>query len=195
MSSFENDLRFGIIKEDGSMDMVFSANDTSCKNLVKLSSNEKVDYISDFYETIKEETYQKHDNNDKHLFYLKQYLKNNFNQEFEQLGVNPQLIQDDLLLYYYLSCLNNVILINSSEHMNIIVTPNNGINGCQFQRLNDIQNLFTYESTTWSLANNMHIETFQEDGKTYGMLNIGETHDGNLKSVISVLEVKNSKQK
>ena len=38
MSSFENDLRFGIIKEDGSMDMVFSANDTSCKNLVKLSS-------------------------------------------------------------------------------------------------------------------------------------------------------------
>lgn len=185
MNNLENDFRIGIIKKDGCADIIFSSNEKECKNICHLDNNDNKISIQLFYDEIKDKTYKENDNNDKHLFYLKDYLKTNFVDEFKNIGVNPQMINDDLLLYYYLSSLGNVLVINSSEHINILITPSsNGITGKQFNQLENFITLFD-NNTTWAHVPNMHIETFEQNGHKYGTLEVGDVVEGDFNAAIN----------
>ena len=57
MTNIENDFRIGIIKEDGTTDFIFSADDCSIKNFFSLENNSDITKVVDFYESIKDSTY------------------------------------------------------------------------------------------------------------------------------------------
>ena len=195
MNSLDNDFRIGIIRKDGKVDIIFSADDESCKNSILLESYEDIEKAESFYNEIASSTYKKGKGGDKHLFYLKQYLEKNFIEEFQNMNVNPQSISDDLLLYYYLSTINNIVFVNSSEHINILISPSAGISKEQENRLNDIQKVFINDLDRWASTNDMHIETFKENGQVFGTLELGQIVEGDFKTVISSLKNTNRKTK
>lgn len=184
MNNLENDIRIILIDENGNVDVIFSSDDESNKNTFKLNNIEDISKIYEYYNNIKNSVYKKNDNNDKHLFYLKQHINDNLKEEFNNIGVNANNINDDLLLYYYLSTLNYTVIINSSEHINIMVTSKNGISNNSENRLDDLKEIFN-DNILWNLASNMHIEVFEENGFKYGALEVGETIDGKYEDVIN----------
>ena len=176
-----NDLRLILIDKEGKIDIIFSADDQSNKNSISLETNKSINSLFKEYELFKNNTYKKDDFGDKHLFYLKQYINDN---NINVPGVDN--IKDDLLLYYYMAINGYLIIVNSSEHMNIIITPNGDINDEQKRRLIELKDFFT-DDIVFSYVNNMHIERFESNGKTYGTLDIGETKEGNYKSILENL--------
>ncbi len=86
-------------------------------------------------------------------------------------------------------------MVNSSEHVNLLITPYNGITKIQSNRLDSINLLFKDSSTLWCLANSMHIETFQENGQTFGMLEIGDTITDSFDKIVKKIQVNSSKAK
>ena len=171
------------------MDVIFSSNDESNKNTCKLNSTDDINLINQYHNEIKNTVYTNDDNNDKHLFYLKQHIKDNMEEEFKKIRINPDIINDDLLLYYYMSTMNYVILVNSSEHINIMVIPSSGISNEQLNRINDLKDIFP-NNINWCLSNDMHIETFESDGKKYGTLEVGNVIEGKYEDVIDEYENK-----
>lgn len=184
MNNLMNDLRIMLIKDNGEIDIIFSSNDESNKNTCKINNDDDIDKMNDYYNQIKDNVYNKGDNKDKHLFYLKQHIKDNLEEQFKNIGVNPQNINDDLLLYYYMSTMNYVVLVNSSEHINIMVVPSNGLSNNQENRLNDLKGIFP-NNIMWCLAHEMHIEVFEDNGHKYGTLELGDVIEGEYESVIS----------
>lgn len=189
MNNLCNDIRIMIIKDNGSMDVIFSSNDESNKNTCKLNSTDDINFINQYHNEIKNTVYTNDDNNDKHLFYLKQHIKDNMEEEFKKVRINPDIINDDLLLYYYISTMNYVILVNSSEHINIMIIPSSGISNEQLNRINDLKDIFP-NNINWCLSNDMHIETFESDGKKYGTLEVGNVIEGMYEDVIDEYENK-----
>lgn len=183
MNNLCNDIRIMLIKDNGSMDIIFSSNDESNKNTCKLNRTDDINLINQYHNEIKNTVYTKNDNNDKHLFYLKQHIKDNMEEEFKKVRINPDIINDDLLLYYYISTMNYVILVNSFEHINIMVIPSFGISNEQLNRINDLKDIFP-NNINWCLSNEMHIETFESDGKKYGTLEVGNVIEGKYEDVI-----------
>lgn len=183
MNNILKDLRIIVIKEDGSSDFIFSSNDQSNKNILYLNPSDSAEKILDYYESIKNKTYKKNNFNDKHLFYLKQYINNN------NIDINDS--NDDLMLYYNMSLLGNALLINSGEHNNIFIVPSKGVTEEQKNRFQDLC-LIIPNNIKWEYAPNMHIETFKENDLTYGMLDIGETY---LDTFNNIIENHNEKMK
>lgn len=180
------DLRIIIIKRNGNMVVIFSDENNECNNFIETNS---VEEVKKYYNKIKNRVYKNNDAKDKHLFYLKDYLKNNFIEEFSNISINPQSINDDLLLYYFLSEFGNAVMVNSSEHINIAIIPNSGLSYEQSYGIKEIDNLFV-ESAKWEIANNMHFEIIEENGQKYKVLDVGETVQGNLKCLIEEQENK-----
>lgn len=170
------DLRIIIIKQNGNMVVIFSCENNECDNVIE---TDNVEEIKNYYDQIKDKVYKKKDSKDKHLFYLKDYLKNNFVEEFSSIGINPQNSDDDVLLYFLLSEFGNVILINSSEHVNLAIAPNVGLNNEQLSCIKNVDSLFD-ASTMWQIEDNMHFEIIEENGKKYKVLDYGDTVEGNL---------------
>ena len=85
--------------------------------------------------------------------------------------------------------MNYVILVNSSEHINIMVIPSSGISNEQLNRINDLKDIFP-NNINWCLSNDMHIETFESDGKKYGTLEVGNVIEGKYEDVIDEYENK-----
>ena len=177
-----DDLRIILIDKDGEMDVIFSADDQSNKNTIHLSSNENINNIENGYELLKDSTYKKDDFADKHIFYLKQHIKE------KNINIYSDT-NDDLLLYYNMSKAGYITIVNSSEHTNIIVLPNIGMTKEQEDRFTDLQDFFT-ENMSFICAPNMHIETFRENGQTFGTLDIGKTIDGHFKDILSEVKSK-----
>ena len=48
----------------------------------------------------------------------------------------------------------------------------------------DFNNFFE-KNIIWNLANEMHIETFEDNGKKYGMLEVGNVIEGKYEDVIN----------
>ncbi len=181
MNNYLTDMRLILIDEDGAVDVVFSANDQSDKNTVILSRTDEITDIIEAYELVKDSTYKENNDNDKHLFYLKQYIKT------KGINVNTDT-NDDVLLYYYMTKQNYVSIIHSAEHINIITSPKE-MSEEQKTRLEQLQEIFP-ERMQFSYAPNMHIERFKQGGQIYGTLDIGETIDGNLSKIVSAIKEK-----
>lgn len=179
-----NDLRLILIKDDGSLDMIFSADDESDKNTLHLDIADLSSGVILYHELIKDKTYNKDNCDDKHIFYLKQYIKRN------NLDIKDS--NDDLMLYYNLSNLGYIVLVNSKEHFNIFITPNNGITENQKNRLEDLNTIMP-DNIKWEYAPNMHIETFKENNIVYGTLEIGETTIGSFNNIIRNMNIKKMK--
>ncbi|MBE6160583.1 MAG: hypothetical protein E7157_06035 [Lactobacillales bacterium] len=184
MDNLINDIRIILIKDNGDIQVIFSSNDESNKNTCTINNVDDIKMINEYHDKIKNVVYNKNDNNDKHLFYLKQHINDNLSNEFKKMGINPNNIKDDLLLYYYMSTMNYVVLVNSSEHINIMVTPSNGISNNQENRLDDLKNIFP-NNILWCLSHEMHIEVFEENGHKYGTLELGDVIEGKYEDVIS----------
>lgn len=182
----DNDLRIIIIKQNGNIIAIFSDENNECNNFIETNSIEE---IQSYYNQIRNKVHKDKGAKDKHLFYLKDYLKDNYVEEFSNIGINPQNINDDLLLYYFLSEFGNVVMVNSQEHINIAIIPNIGLNQEQSYSVKRINNLFD-DSTKWEIADNMHFEIIEENNKKYKVLDIGETIQGNLKCLIEKQEKK-----
>lgn len=182
MNNISDDIRIILINKSGDMNVIFSSFDMSNKNTCNLSVTDDINKINLFYKKVKDTVYKETDNNDKHLFYLKQHISDNLKNEFK--NINIENINDDLLLYYYLSTMGYIVFINSLEHINIIVTPSDSISNEQENRLIDFNNFFE-KNIIWNLANEMHIETFEDNGKKYGMLEVGNVIEGKYEDVIN----------
>ena len=188
----DNDIRIIIINEQGNIVTIFSSENYKADNVIELPLDKYEENIDKYYETIKNKTYKADDFGDKHLIYLKDYLKNHYVNEFENIKIDPSKLMDDILLYFLLSEFNNVVLVNSSEHINIGVIPNVGITKEQIEALNKISNKFS-DKINWSFADNMHFDIVESDGKKYKMLNVGDTKDGKLKNIIKNYDEENRK--
>lgn len=181
MNNYLTDLRLIIIKDDGAIDVVFSADDQSDKNTVILSSTDEVTDILEAYDIIKNSTYKKNDDHDKHLFYLKQYI------DTKGININTDT-NDDVLLYYYMTKQGYISIIHSVEHINIIAAPKEMTNEQQI-RLEQLGQIFP-ERMQFSYAPNMHIESFRQNGQVYGTLDIGDTTEGNLEKILNKIKEK-----
>ena len=179
-----NDLRLILIKDDGSLDIIFSADDESDKNTLHLDESETSNKIVSYYSLISDKTYDKNECSDKHLFYLKQYIKNN--------NINVKDSNDDIMLYHNLSNLGYILLVNSNEHFNIFITPNYGITEEQKNRLEDL-NAIIPDNIKWEYAPNIHIETFEENGIVCGFLDIGDTMNNSFNNIIHNMDTKKMK--
>jgi hypothetical protein len=196
-NNFEKDLKILIIRENGNIDAIFGADDESCKNLIQIKNEDNNDVSEQllfFYENSIDKTSNNDSCMDKHLFYLKDFLKTNFIQEFKNININPQNINDDIWLYFFLSQMNNIVIINSDEHINLLITPINGISKEQSDKLNSISDLFS-PSTLWDLAYEMHTEIDEFNGQKFLTLNEGDSITGNFETVISKCKVLDSKGK
>lgn len=111
--NFENDIKILLIRENGDVDAIFSSNhkdmDSNPVTQIKNEDNSQVvKKLLAFYDCIKYEdkgydiSHKDNDSFDRHLFYLKDFLKNHFVDEFKRININPQDINTDLWLYFSL---------------------------------------------------------------------------------------------
>ena len=187
-----NDSRIMIIKENGDVDIIFSSKDNSTENLLTLKENENVNRVFDFEKSIKGKTYQNKEIIERHLIYMKEYLKDHFVDEFKKMKINPGSFSSDLYLYYFLSELKNVVLINSGAHHNILVVPNVGMNEKELEALEKIKDIFPLD-TSWDISEDMHFDIIEENGQKYKILNPGEPYKNSLEEYIQSCHQKGSK--
>lgn len=174
LTKYQEDIRIMIFSQDGTIDAIFGPTDKNGNNTIKIedaTSESTINKLKQYQAQLINKENRQDTLSDRHLFYLKEFLKNNYIEEFKSIKRNPQKIMDDTLLYYYLTRLNKIVLINSSSHTNILCIPSEGITEKQLEKLETINELFSKE-TNWEIADNMHIEIY--DG--YGFLNIGDTY-------------------
>lgn len=187
-----DDSRILIIKENGDIDIIFSSKDNSADNLLTLKENENVNKVFEYEKSIKGKTYQNKEIMERHLIYMKEYLKDHFVEEFKRMKINPAAYSSDVYLYYFLSELNNVVLINSGAHHNILVVPNVGMNEKELESLEKIKDIFPLD-TYWDINEDMHFEIIEEHGQKYKILNIGEPSKYNLEEYIQACHKKENK--
>lgn len=188
MNKMSDDIRIVIIKENGNIVTIFSSENYVSDNVTELTMENYSEKIDKYYEQIKNKVYKDDDYGDKHLVYLKDYLKSNFKEEFESIKMDPSKISDDILLYFILSEFNNVVFVNSSEHINIAVLPYSGINSNQLYSMKLVSNKFD-DSIRWSFADNMHFEIIKDrDGKKFRVLEVGETREGKMSDILKDYE-------
>lgn len=178
--------RIGIIKQNGDIDIIFSCKDNELNHLLEFKKDDYVDKIYDYEEEIKDEIYFHPQIKESHLLYIKEYLKTHFVDGFKKMKINPQSFSMDIYLYYFLTKLNNVVLINSGAHHNLLFVPNNGMNDEQVQSLKKICEIF--KEDTWSISENMHFEIFEDNGQKYKYLEPGEQFKNNLEEYVKTYE-------
>jgi len=175
-------LRIIIIRADGTLDVIFSSDDNSDKNAIVLDRTADISEIENFYNKIKDSVYPNKDLKDRHLFYIKPHIEKNFEAELQAKQINITDHTDDILVYYYLSQLGNVTFVNSSEHNNIIIIPNEGTTPEQRERLKDLETILDDSKT--ELTDSLYLDVFEADGKKYATLEMKESSIGNLKEVL-----------
>ena len=178
-----DDSRIAIIKENGDIDIIFSSKDNSTDNLLVLKKEENISKIFDFEKSIKDKTYQNKEIMERHLIYMKEYLKDHFVDEFKKMNINPLSFSSDIYLYYFLSQLKNVVLINSGAHHNILVVPNVGMNENELESLEKIKDIFPND-TSWDISEDMHFEIIEDHGQKFKILNPGEPYKNSLDEYI-----------
>ena len=178
-----DDSRIMIIKENGDIDIIFSSKDNSTDNLLTLKEKENVNKIFDYEKSIKGKTYQNKEIMERQLIYMKEYLKDHIVEEFKKMNINPSSFSSDIYLYYFLSELKNVVLINSGAHHNILVVPNVGMNEKEVEALEKIKDIFPLD-TSWDISEDMHFEIVEDQGQKYKILNPGEPYKNSLEEYI-----------
>lgn len=176
-------IKFVIIKDNGNIVTIFTSDNNFDDNIIEISADDSIDCVINYYESNKDRIRKDKDGCDNHIFYLRDYLKTHFQEEFKKMNIDPATINDDLYLYYLVSSLNNIVIVNSPSHTDIAVIPKNSINKKQIDSLNKAVNLFD-DSINWCVADNMHLEIIEEDGKKFKWFNHGETKNGKLKNII-----------
>ena len=96
------------------------------------------------------------------------------------------------MLYYNLSNLGYIVLVNSNEHFNIFITPNSGITVEQKNRLEDLNTIIP-DNIKWEYAPNIHIETFDDNGVICGYLDIGDTIHNSFRNIVENIDIKKMK--
>lgn len=191
MNKMKNVIKLVIIKENGDIDYI--ANGKNGSEIISIPSET---HSMAVFKKINEMNLSLEDEKvfSRHLFYLKEYLKNNFVENFKDINCNPQRCDSDLLLYYYMTVFNNIILINGTIH-NILVIPKQGINEQQLDKLFEMTDVFK-GNESWNLADNIHIEIEEKDGQKFGFLETGNTIKGSINEVINAYSDKlNQKEK
>lgn len=180
MNNLKDKIKLVIIKENGEVDYII--NNDSDNNVI--SQNNYVNCM-DIYKELAKQNLEGIDDKrfSRHLFYLKDYLKTNFVEEFKNINYNPQNCYEDLILYYQLTRFGNIVLINGTIH-NILVIPRQGINEIEKDKLTQMMDVF-HGDEIWSLADDMHIKIGERDGEKYGYLDIGETSQGTIDEIVN----------
>ena len=186
-------LRIIMIRADGTLDVIFSSDDNSDKNAIVLDRTADISEIETFYNKIKDSVYPNKDLKDRHLFYIKPYIERNFAPEFQERHITITENTDDLLVYYYLSQIGNVTFINSDEHNNIIIIPNEGTTSEQRERLRDLETIL--KNTKTELTDSLYLDVFEVDGKKYATLEMKESSIGTLKEVLDSYLAKGTNKK
>ena len=192
LTSFEKNVRIIIFNEDGTIDAIFASENSKKENNIKTYNLDNIECIKELLNFEKKLITKEKDENDidRHLFYLKSFLKDNYQKEFAEKRINPTRVMDDTLLYYYLTRINKAILINSSNHINLLCTPREGVNELQAEKIEIIKNLFNY-TFSWELVDDMRIERYK-DNPRQGYLEIGNTKKGNIDYILNNLKIKNN---
>lgn len=178
-------IKFIIIKDDGSIDTIFTCNNDYMNNMIEIGPGDDIDKIINYYKQNVNWICKDKVGSDNHIFYLQDYLKKHFNKEFSDMKIDPNKIQDDLLLYYLVSSLNNIVIVNSESHTDIAIIPKDEINEEQIKSLNKVVNLFD-DDINWCVCDNMFLETIEEDNNKYKMLRYGDTKNGKLKDIVKL---------
>ena len=174
--------RIAIIKEKGDMDIIFSSKNNGCDNLLVLKKDEDVKRIYDYEETIKDDIFS-NSKLERHIYYLRDYLKDHFIQEFNEIGLNPQKTNYDFLLYYYLKELGNVVIVNCGTRHNLLFVKREEMNKEQLESLCKISQIFKNDS--WSIFENLHFEIEEKDGEKYKYLDDNEIIKSNINDYIN----------
>ncbi len=183
--------RIAIIKENGDIDIIFSCKDNEINHLLNFSKEDDVKKIYEYEESIKDNIYYHPQIKESHLLYIKQYLKSHFVDEFKKMNIDPQIFSMDIYLYYFLTQINNVVLINSGAHHNLLIAPNEGLNDEQVKSIDKICEIF--KDDTWSISENMHFVDIEDHGQKYKYLEPGEQFKNNLKDYLDVYKQKEGK--
>ena len=185
--------KIAIIKENGDTDIIFSCKENSLDNFMTFKKDDDIIKIHSYQESIKNNIYDGPKKLERHLYYIKDYLKDHFVEEFEKIKVNPQKFNDDKYLYYFLSKLNNIVLINSGVYHNILIVPSIGMNTEQLNSLSKLKKIYP-DDMTWSIHDNMHLITIEDNGVKYADLDVGEPYKDSLDEYINSYEVKENKE-
>lgn len=190
----KDDLRIVLIKENGNIISIFCSDDLKSRNVIEIDNSENINEIEEFYNINVKNDIEIEKNMDRHLFYLKDYLKNHFVDEFKSIGINPNTLTEDLVLYALLSELNNIVMINSDEHNNLLVVPYTGVNDKQIDSLEKSISLFD-KNCVWSTSYDMHFENVEYGGKTFKQLSVGNEITGKLENFIDEIKKMNKTRK
>lgn len=98
------------------------------------------------------------------------------------------------MVIFFLTEMKNVIVINSSEHINLLITPIAGISKEQASKLNILPQLFSPD-ILWDLAYEIHTEVIEYNGGKFLDLNAGDYIRGTLEDIIPKCKLSSEKEK
>ena len=167
-----DDARLLLIDESGNMTIIFSSENIDSENNMEVKYAEDFKIVEEYRNEIDDKVRKKKDMKDRHLFYLKDYLKTHYLDEFKKIGYDPQRTNDDLLLYLFLSEFGVATLINSSEHINIAFIPRVGMSDEQDYTVKEAMKLFP-KDTQWHVIDDAKFVIEESNGQKYKIPDYG----------------------